>query len=428
MKNLSQFKLIFLGVFVFLAVTGVVLFATFSASNQKQPYANIVIWGTLDQSGMDSYIQKIKSAQKDSPYNITYYQIRPENFDSALTEALANGTNPDAIIVSNETLLRQLNKIVLIPFANISERDYKDAFIESSELFLFPNYGIAAVPFAIDPLVMYWNRDTFTNGGLTVVPQFWDGIKSLAKNLTVKGTDLNISKSGVSFGEYDNVTNAKEIISTLLLQSGVSITAKNEKGQIVGALDKTALPALNFYTSFSSPLSDYYSWNRSLPSSADDFVAGDAATYIGFASELNGVGLKNPNLNFDVAMMPQIKDSALKTVYGDIYGFAILKKSAKQNDAYATILAMASPAYLPFWLQTTYMTPARRDLLAQAQTDPYKAVFYKSAIISKSWLEPSQKSADMIFGKLVGAITANSLSPQAAVDQANNEINAALGN
>jgi hypothetical protein len=37
--------------------------------------------------------------------------------------------------------------------------------------------------------------------------------------------------------------------------------------------------------------------------------------YLGFVSELKGLRLKNPNLNFDVAEIPQFNDTSLNKVY-----------------------------------------------------------------------------------------------------------------
>ncbi len=44
------------------------------------------------------------------------------------------------------------------------------------------------------------------------------------------------------------------------------------------------------------------------------FLAGDLALYFGFASELDDLKNKNPNLNFDVTLFPQTGDLNLKNI------------------------------------------------------------------------------------------------------------------
>jgi ABC-type glycerol-3-phosphate transport system substrate-binding protein len=54
------------------------------------------------------------------------------------------------------------------------------------------------------------------------------------------------------------------------------------------------------------------------------FLSGSLATYFGFASEYYDLKNKNPNLDFDVAPLPQAKGERRAATYGKMYGFSIV--------------------------------------------------------------------------------------------------------
>ena len=103
----------------------------------------------------------------------------------------------------------------------------------------------------------------------------------------------------------------------LILQTGNDIIERTDEGLesvINRAVDITGSPAesaVRFFMEFSNPSKRTHSWNRGMPESKDTFSAGDLAVYFGLASELSDISLKTPHLNFDVAVVPQIRDSNL---------------------------------------------------------------------------------------------------------------------
>ena len=108
-------------------------------------------------------------------------EIPAASFDQTLIEALANGNGPDAIIIPQDSIVHYLDKIEPIPYQSFSQSAFKSAYITKAELFLGGN-GVLAVPFSVDPLVMYWNRDLFANAGIAEPPQYWDEFLRLGRN------------------------------------------------------------------------------------------------------------------------------------------------------------------------------------------------------------------------------------------------------
>ena len=173
----------------------------------------------------------------------------------------------------------------------------------------------------------------------------------LTGKLTTIDQNGNITDSVASFGEYDNVNNAKALLSTLIMQAGSPIVSlDNTTGSFSSSLYQKsansalspAVSALTFFTDYSNPKKSVYSWNSSLPDSKDSFLAGNLATYFGFASEASDIANKNPNLNFDVTTVPQTLNATAKITFGELYGFAFLKSSPNNLAAFNLVSTLTS--------------------------------------------------------------------------------------
>lgn len=423
---MSSFRLIFTAVFAIFIVIGVIMFSLFRGGSGGSQLEQITIWGTIPKSLFVKSLEDI-NLNKDVKISVNYIEKESDSFDGDFIEALASGAGPDAILLFQDQILRHRDKLYPIPYSAISERDFRDAFIEEGEIYLFSD-GIIALPFAIDPLVMYWNRDAFTAALVTQAPSYWDQFFPLVGKITKVDKDLNILRSAVSFGEFRNIANAKEIVSLLILQAGNPII-KIDKGGLSSALsENTGFPippteaALRFYTEFSNPSKTSYSWNRALPLSSSYFLSGDLAVYFGFASELNDIKMKNPNLNFDVAVVPQRRESKTKITFGKMQGFAIVKSSKKLSSSFSTISILTAKDNIEAWSKISGLPPVRRDLLAIGSSDSIGSIFYASAIISKGWLDPNKEETKTIFQNMVESMISGRLRPGESVNQANEEM------
>ncbi len=238
----------------------------------------------------------------------------------------------------------------------------------------------------------------------------------------------------IGFGEYGNVTNARAIVSLFLLQAGSKITEPDSRGGLQSTLASNrgtsgtpaAVSAINFYTQFADPAKTLYSWNRSMPESRQAFLAGDTALYVGFASELPGLQEANPNLDFDMARIPQPGTVQSRTTYGHAYVFAVPKASKNKQGAFGVAYELSLKDYGKNLAKRLSMAPARRALLKAESNDRYGAVFYPEALIAKGWLSPSPRETDMIFSTMIGNITTGRLDVPRALTEAEQSLNEAL--
>jgi multiple sugar transport system substrate-binding protein len=431
---MKPFQLILLAVFGLLAIGGLVLFSTYkSAPGSGAAVGAVIIWGTLPQAAMQAELDAL--ATKDQAYSkITYVQKQEGNFDSNLSDAIAAGSGPDMILTSQEHLDTNKNKLNIIPFTSLSERTYLDTFVHSSEIYLTPT-GTYGIPFAVDPLVMYYNRTLLAAAGVATPPTTWETVTGLAQQVTQQAAG-QLTESVIPFGAYENVESARAIVSLLILQSGnpiVSMTAHgassqlavSNPGTIVGGLTPAA-SAMNFYTQFADPAKTIYTWNGSLPSARQLFTSGALLFYPGFASERPILSATSPNLNFDMAAMPHPQTSAARMTYGLTYAFSIPKASKNSSGAFLVASALVDPSNAPNALTAIGIAPANRTSITVSGTDKYAAVYYPQALISTGWLSPAPSTTDQIFGTMIRSITSGRAAVSQALETASQAINSSL--
>ncbi|PIR40204.1 MAG: hypothetical protein COV33_01070 [Candidatus Zambryskibacteria bacterium CG10_big_fil_rev_8_21_14_0_10_34_34] len=427
--NMTKFQLILTGIFGVFLIVGVIIFSSYRGSLGNA--ISIEIWGTMPQTTFNEAI-KATSLHQSKEFTLQYVQKTEEEFDASFIEALASGNGPDIFMLGSEKILKHRNKIFAIPYEAFTTRQFKDSFIEGAEIYMAPE-GFLALPITVNPLVMYWNRSIFTEVKITEPPKYWDEFYNLANQISKKDGALNISRSLVAFGEFGNISHAKEIVINLAMQAGTPVTiwGSNNKALSVFAdsFNKSTIPAeaaVNFYTEFSNPAKSSYSWNRSLNNSTNYFLGGDLALYFGFANEISNLQIKNPNLNFDVATVPTSREGGVNVSYANFNSFAITKASKKISAAFSVISILTGKEGAMAFSKALRLPPARRDLLGQRQINSYESVFYDSAIRAKTWLDPSKGESDIVFRNMIESITSGRARTGEAVNRAHRELSTLL--
>lgn len=437
---MTIFQTIILGICGFAIIVGVAIFALIRP-NGTVDTSPLVIWGTMPQSTIDTVFGNLRDQGLiQNQQKITYVQKDQDTFATDLTTAVADNDAPDLIFLDQDQVLKSQNRLAELPFADYSARTFKDTFTQEGELFLSPT-GVLAFPIATDPMVMYWNRSMFATASISQPPTYWDQLLTEVPQLTQKDASLNIKKSAIALGQWVNIPHAKDILSTLIMQAGSPIVSSSaldgsstqvQFQSVINTKFNYALvpgqAALDFYTQFSNPVKTIYSWNRSLSSALDNFTTGDSALYLGFASELPLIQLKNPNLNFDVAPFPQSRSTGNAVVFGRMTAVGVVRTSLHQAEAFAFAEALSGPTIAPAFVQALSESPARRDLLAVPATDPYLQVFNTAAIQSQGWLDPDPAQTDPIFQTMIESVVAGSDDSSNAVGQADASLSELLRN
>ena len=428
---MNQFTLVIIGIMMALALIGVLLLSGvipgFSLGGGGNPAA-LIIWGIVPYDQMRDLIDVV-NGQNQKIFSITYVVKNPGTYQNELVDALASGKGPDLWFLSQDLILKNKDKVFLLPFASFSERAFKDAFVQEGELFLSKD-GIVALPFIIDPMVLYWNRDLAGGAGISQAPKTWDEFVSFVGRLTVRDASGNITQSGAAFGEFQNVDHAKDIISLLILQTGnpivdpVAFRSKLSVGPEEAAQSPDG--AVRFFTEFSDPAKTTYSWNRSLPGSKNAFIGGILAYYFGYASEYNDIAAKNPHLNFDVAEVPQITGGHIRLTFAKMQGLVVSKSTSNITQAATAAAKLTGHDAIAGLVKKIFLPPVRRDLLAEAISNPVLTVFYKSAIESKAWLEPDPEATNDMFRVMTESVLSGKKKISEAMRDAHAKLNTML--
>jgi ABC-type glycerol-3-phosphate transport system substrate-binding protein len=433
-----KFQYIFLTVFGIMAVVAVIIFANAPSRGDQSGGAGIrtvSIWGTFPEDfGLSKMIGDFNTDHKGT-LSISYVFHDPKNFDRDIVEALASGKGPDMLLLPDDLLMRHTDKIELIPYASVGQDVFKGLFIQAAEIYL-RDQGIVALPFAIDPMVMYWNRDIFNNASITQPPLYWDEFLVVTPKLTRfdKKTSV-ITQSTIAFGEYVNVDNAKDIIAMLFLQVGNPII-KLENGRPMSdlvvtngnqiVLNQDVASAFRFYMDFSNPLKSNYSWGRARASSRDEFINGNLAVYFGFASEYRPLQEKNPHLNFAVAPIPLPRGTKVEVTVANMHGLAVMKSSTNKTASFMAAQQLLDQKPSGKFATIFNLPPVRRDLLGRRPTDAVLSVFYDSAIRARTWLDPRPEDSDRAFREAVESVSSGRSTIPAAVNNLSAQLTAAF--
>lgn len=424
----TKFQITILIIFIIFIIGGVAMFATYKGGGGDNQLPPVTIWGTFPKDKFDQYVIKVNNSLEQQ-FHITYVEQNQTDFLNNFIAALARGNGPDVILVPADMILSAQDKLTLIPYSALSQRTFLNRFIDEAGVYLGTD-GLIGIPFSVDPLVMYWNRDLFNAAGIAAPPKYWDDFKAVNKKLTVKDSNGTVIKSAIAMGDFGNVVNARELLGSLILQSGNPVTAVDNYGVLASMLKPSAaaspVPAVTFFTQFVDPSNENYSWNRSWPDSKTAFVAGKLATYFGLTSEISVLRSKNPNLNFDVATLPQLRTGGVTATYGKIYGFSIVRQSRVANAAYQMISTLTAPQFLADISAAMYLPSVSRDVIAAGTADPYIAMFNVGALISRTWRDADPAESNKIFGQMIQAITTGRSSIFQALSDASERYDAVL--
>ncbi|MDB5244821.1 MAG: hypothetical protein JWN18_691 [Parcubacteria group bacterium] len=432
--KISLFQGILFGAFGLAALIGLFTFATYSGKNTDNTVGPVVIWGTLPKEGIQTMLTVL--AQTDQTIkSVTYVQKSEATLPTDLAAAIATGAGPDLVLASQEDLQPLSRFITTIPLDTLPTSAFVNTFVsEASLLTAAGGAGYYGVPFLVDPLVLFSNRSILSSSGVARVPATWEALVGLVPTIAVTTPSRQINRSLIGLGTYENVDNARGILSTLFLQTGVPIAGYSQSGQLVADLGQTAVgtgvvpgrSVLSFYTQFADPSKISYTWNAALRHSESMFLTGDSALYLAYASRAAFLRAANPNIDIGVAPIPQPATAATKSVYGLLYSFMIPLGSHNPNGAFQTAALLTNSTQQSVAAQATGLAPATLGQLATLPADPTGSVSYAEALYAKGWLSPSPSNTDQVFSSMITNVNSGRFTLDTALANAQQALAALL--
>lgn len=426
--KLRPFELALVIIFIVLALLALAVLAGYNRSPSGPDEGVIVIgpvqiWGTMPGDGFSAVIEEYRDLY-DTYEDVTYRYVAPDQFEDVLLNALADGAGPDMVLMPHEELVDMRRRILAYTYEQFPARDIRDRYIEGAQIFALSD-GLYALPIAVDPIVLYWNRDMLATEGFLAPPRTWEELVNVQfPKLIRRDFNRTIERGVVAMGVYGNVRNAFGVVSLLLIQGG-SAGVSESAGRYDIALQQSVSGASNplrtvaeFYTRFSQPANTLYSWNRSFSEDRAAFVGEDLAFYFGYASEARQIERLNPNLNFDIAEVPQGAVATVRRTYGTFYGLSLLRTSDNPGGASVVMAQLSSPEVADQIAIASGLAPVTRQTVAAGSNDTYGRVAFQSAAISYGWLNPDPQATDQIFTTMMQDINENRRSVDQSVSDA----------
>ncbi|MEK7101959.1 MAG: extracellular solute-binding protein [Patescibacteria group bacterium] len=432
--KISLFQGILFGVLIISTVVGLFVFATYTSKNSASTIGPVLVWGTLPREDIEATLTAINQTELGLK-NVTYVEKDSRTLTADLSSAIATGAAPDLVLASQEELHTLSRFIAPIPLSTLPMRTFQNTFVEEGNILLVPNgEGYYGIPFLVDPLVLFANRSILSSSGIAKPPATWEALIGLVPNVALLTPTRQITRGLIALGTYDNVHSARAVLSSLFLQTNIPVSSYVSSGALVADLGGSdasggAPPGravLGFYTQFADPSKVSYTWNASLPDSERMFLTGDLALYLGYVSRARYLRQANPNLNFDVAPLPQPATATVKSVYGLVYALMIPRGARNASGAYQAAVLLTSPFEQAAAATHTGLAPATLNQLAVIPPDPIAAVAYAEALYSKGWLSPLPAGVDAIFSGMIGNVISGRSSLSAALVSAEQSLNALL--
>lgn len=299
----------------------------------------------------------------------------------------------------------------------IKTKDKKGANVEKI-------YGL---PLSVDTLVMFYNKDLLNNAGISAPPKYWDkDFQQNVKKLTKQDNKGQILQSGVALGGSDNIERYSDILSLLMMQNGTKMM--NDKGQVQfnvkpnRDLKSATVPgydALRFYTDFSNPAKEVYSWNSTMENSLELFTQNKLAIMFGYSYMIPQIKALAPKLNFGIANIPQIKENP-PVNFANYWVEAVSNKiltdpdnikvgngytQLKYNTAWDFIQFATKEEQAKSYLKSTGKPTALKSLIEKQTEDRELNVFATQLLTAKSWYKGNDSNAaEIVIKELIDKV------------------------
>jgi len=384
-KGFPKIIIVVLGIVVLLALVFLALKLIMGFKNTTT--GQITWWGLWEDAPVvQPLIDTYEAAHPG--VKITYVKQSQQDYRERLTSSLAKGTGPDIFAFHNSWVPMFSGDLASMPTSVMNPVDYSNTFYKIASSDLVNGNSIVGIPLEYDALTLYVNEDIFSANGKTP-PTTWDDVRTLAKELTIKNDQGEITQAGIALGRTENVDHWPEILALMMAQNGVDLnnpTGVNAEG------------ALTFFTNFSKVDGV---WDATLPSSTQAFESGNLAMYIAPSWREFEIKQANPNLNFKTYPVPQLpKENPTDPdiTYATYWAQGVWAKSTNKTAAWDFLKFLSTQDSLQKMYQTESLTRdfgepyPRVDMSQLLNTHPILGSIISQAPGAVSWYLDSQTS------------------------------------
>ncbi len=438
MRRYKIITLLLLGVFVITSGFGCKGLSCNTAVESRP--VSLTYWGVWDSPGqLQSLIQAYQVSHPT--VRVTYKQLRYEEYERKLLEAWADDRGPDIFAVPVSWLNKYQNRIVPMPATvkipvqevkgtlkketvttiqtvnGLTANDLKNQYVDVVYNNVVRNNQIYGLPYSLDTLVTFYNEDLLDQASLPEKIVTFNDLVDQTSVLTKVNADKKIVQSGVALGGTDNIPRYFDIISSLMLQTEVSL--KGAKFNPVSEKQSAARfsEAINFYTSFARPGLAAYSWDSTLPNAFDMFSAGKLAYFFGYSYHADALRAKGVPFEWGITNFPQTEGSQGTKYYADYWVNVVAKKSKNSDVAWNFIQNTASSQNVKKYLDQNKKPTALRALINEQKNNPDIAPFARQVLTADNWYNGYDfPKAEAYMADFINGIVENKIDLNNEVD------------
>jgi len=450
-EGFSKLIIILILGFIALIIGGVIFIIIGSKSTQIPKNIDLTVWGVWDDTSDLENI--INSYQKNHPYiSIKYSKIRYEEYEDLLLKAWATDTGPDIYAIPNswvtkysadfitplpkstevayyttkKVLFQTETKIEYRKENSLTASDIKRNFVDVVYDDIIIDGKIYAMPLGINTLVMFYNRELLDQAHVVQPPQTWNEFTNLVPRITIVDEQNDIVRAGAALGTYDNISQASDIVTLLMLQYGATMVSGDKiTFSHASAADPTFFPgieALHFYTAFALPEKTVYTWNDQMPDALDFFASGQLAFFFGYQYQEPDILAKSRGIDYEIASMPQINPEN-EINYANYWVYTVANKTSHSNEGWNFLQYAANENRVSNYLTASHQTSVLRSILNEQLKDPEQSVHAQQAITAQSWYHGKKpQAAENHFLEMIASVVDDSNSISSAITTAASKI------
>ena len=343
---------------------------------------------------------------------INIRQVRYEEFDNLLINALADDVGPDIVSMHTRWLKRYQNKLLPMPkstemtkvtvqgkyFEEIivtTEENYLPSAVKIEKEFVQTviedvqvGKNIYGLPLALDTMAIYYNKALLDKASIPESPKTWEEFREAVIKTTKLDNQGNIVQSGVALGAGNNIERAPDIVALFLMQNNVSMIQGNTVAFARGLEKPTdnhpTLESLRFYTNFARPTIDFYTWNEKKGKALDEFTQGKTVFYFGFAFDYPLIKARAPQMKLEIIPIPQLTEDTPINV-ANYWIESVVKKSKHPNEAWDFIRFITEDNNIAVYTKATRSPSPLRAHFEEQKKDIVLEPFVSSVLTASNW-------------------------------------------
>jgi multiple sugar transport system substrate-binding protein len=418
-RRLLKSSLIILLIFSF-SLSGCSFSGCAPGGQQQGPGENITLvwWGSTKD---EDYFSRIIERFEDSYSNIEieYVQKNESSYEEELVDALAANRGPDIAMIHSDWFYKHQDKLAPLTLDEERRESFENTYLPVVYNLMLQENQLYGIPLQVDTIGLYYNQDLFNEARVKNPPATWAEFNDIVEKIS-KRKNGRVITAGAAIGTANNISQADEVLLTMMLQNGTEITSSDKNSATfhtaIQSSDEepvyTGREALEYYTAFTDKNRTVYTWTPDKEKAWLEFAEGNVAMHFDYYSKAEDIYNRNPYLDFEFARMPQIKNASEEEqkVYGSYWFHGVTNNTVSHEWA---------------WKFTQYLSRYMASSSLIEQAERYKEqktrddIFFGQALLAETVYKGKQpEKFDEAIRTMIENVATDKQDIRTAIDSA----------